>query len=155
MRKVSALLSTLFIFSALVISCNSSEVADKQKTYEERYKELENNIRNNADWLASVQQKAKDRNIPLDSMIRLDIEWTIDEQDGKHKPENKPVATAIDSAGKKSFDDRVKEIIENMKHNSDWLIALQKKAADRKIPLDSMMLIDARWTVDDQDGKHK
>jgi seryl-tRNA synthetase len=149
----SVLLTTAFL---ILFSCNDAAVAEnKVKTFEERFKELEAGIRNNADWLASIDKKAKERNIPLDSMLKLDIIWMIDEQDGKHKAENQPVAVTDTAAVKKTYDERVKEMIDGIKANKEWLAAIQKKADEKKISLDSMLLLDARWMIDEQDGKHK
>ena len=149
--------SSVFLAAAIffLFSCNDAPVAEnKLKTYEERYKELETGIRNNADWLASIEKKAKEKNIPLDSMIKLDVKWMLDEQDGKHKNET-PAVTAADSVSKKSYDERVKEMIEGIRNNPEWFAAVKKKAEERKISLDSMLLMDARWMIDEQDGKHK
>lgn len=35
-------------------------------------------IRNSPEWLAAVKQKATDRNIDLETMIRMDAEWIVD-----------------------------------------------------------------------------
>ncbi|HMM12952.1 MAG TPA: hypothetical protein PKE03_12725, partial [Bacteroidales bacterium] len=35
-------------------------------------------IRSSPDWLASVAAKAKERNLPLETMIRMDAEWIVD-----------------------------------------------------------------------------
>ena len=37
----------------------------------------ESKIRKDQNWLRSVQEKAIKRNIPLDSMIKLDAEWMV------------------------------------------------------------------------------
>ena len=156
-------MKSLFYFLAVALlflfaSCNNAPVTEaKVKTYEERFKELEAGIRNNPDWLASIDKKAKEKNIPVDSMIKLDITWMIDEQDGKHKPENQS-ATAADSsstAGKKTYEERVKEFEDGIRKNPDWMNSTTQKAKARKIPVDSMIKLDAAWMVDEQDGKHK
>lgn len=153
-------ISSLFLAGILIFisSCNNApEAENKVKTYEERFKELETGIRNNPDWLASIDKKAKEKNIPLDSMIKLDISWMIDEQDGKHKPGTETAATTDSSsaAGKKSYEERIKEIEESIRKNADWMNSITQKAKDRKIPVDSMIKLDAAWMVDEQDGKHK
>jgi sialic acid synthase SpsE len=155
MKKVSVFLSALFILFISFSSCNDAEYAanEKPKSFEERYKEIETSIKNNPEWMASIEKKAKERNIPVDSMMKLDIIWAIDDQDGKHKPEVLPVAT--DSVATKSYEERVKEMIEKIRNNKEWMATIKKKAEERKISLDSMLVLDARWSVDDQDGKHK
>lgn len=153
MKKLLFRFYIVSVFIAAFISCENENVADKPKTFEERYKELETSIKNNPEWLASIEKKAKERNIPADSMMKLDIIWAIDDQDGKHRSENQ-TATA-DTVAQKPYDERVKEMINAIKNNKEWLATIQKKANERKISLDSMLLLDARWSVDDQDGKHK
>ncbi|MBI2731239.1 MAG: hypothetical protein HYX40_10880 [Sphingobacteriales bacterium] len=150
---VASLLSGLL----LVSSCNDSPVAsNKVRTFEERFKELEEGIRKNPDWLASIEKKAKEKNIPVDSMIKLDVTWMIDEQDGKHK-QQAPATTADSATGanKKSYEERVREAEDAIRKNPDWLNSITLKAKDRKISVDSMIKIDAAWTIDEQDGKHK
>lgn len=148
-------LFTFFLSSLIISSCNDSEFAGnkKNKTYEERYKELEEAIKNSTEWTASIEKKAKERNIPTDSMIKLDIIWTLDEQDGKHKPENQP--PVVDTTNKKPYDERLKEIIATIRASKEWMESIAKKAKDQQIPLDSMLIQDARWMIDEQDGKHK
>ena len=156
-------MKTIFYFICagilfFIASCNNAPVAEnKVKTYEERFKELEAGIRNNPDWLASIDKKAKEKNIPLDSMIILDVSWMIDEQDGKHKPGTaQPTTTNSSSAtGKKTREERIKEIEDGIRKSADWMNSITQKAKDRKIPVDSMIKLDATWMVDEQDGKHK
>ncbi len=88
-RKFAAAL----LMPVLFIACNNNDTSAKTqqeaatpKTYEERVMEVESKIRNTPDWLESIQKKAKDQNIVLDSMIHKDAVWMIDEEDGKHKP---------------------------------------------------------------------
>jgi hypothetical protein len=52
----------------------------------------------------------------------------------------------------KTRDEKITEIIENMKKNPEWMQALQQKSIDWGKPLDSVMYIDAVWMLD-QEGK--
>ncbi len=54
----------------------------------------------------------------------------------------------------KTYEERVNEIREAIRKNPEWLANIEKKAKEQNISVDSMMLLDARWLVDDQDGKH-
>lgn len=148
------LICSILILTTVVTSCGDAEIGadNKVNTYEERYKELEQSIRGNKDWMASIEKKAKEQNIPVDSMIKLDITWTLDEQDGKHKPGTQP---APDTTNKKPYEERLKEIIASIKSNAEWMATITKKAKDQKISVDSMMVLDAKWMIDEQDGKHK
>jgi hypothetical protein len=51
-----------------------------------------------------------------------------------------------------SKEEKIAEIIENMKKSPEWMQALQQKAMDWGKPLDSVMYIDAVWMID-QEGK--
>ena len=42
--------------------------------------ELEEEIRNNPDWLEAIKKKAIERNMNLDDMIRADAEWMLKER---------------------------------------------------------------------------
>ena len=130
-----------FSQSILLFSCDDAAMGDvKVKSYEERYKEIEASIRNNPEWLATEEKKAKEKNITLDSLLKTDVPWVIDDQDGKH---NKPYAQ------------RMKEMEGSIRNNPAMLNAVTQKAKERNIPLDSMIKLDAAWMIDDQDGKHK
>ena len=50
---------------------------------EKKIKKYENMIRTNKDWFTSIQKKAFDQNIPVDSMLRMDAIWMVkqDEKD--------------------------------------------------------------------------
>ena len=54
----------------------------------------------------------------------------------------------------KTYEERVNEIREGIRKNPEWLANVEKKAKEKNISVDSMILLDARWLVDDQDGKH-
>jgi hypothetical protein len=68
------------------------------KTTQERISEIEDQIRNSPEWLNQVKKKAEDNKVPLDTMIRKDATWMVDDQDGKHVPEAAPAAPAPEAA---------------------------------------------------------
>lgn len=47
--------------------------------YQERIKKMIAKIKSNPEWLLTVTQKAEEKGIPLDSMVRLDAEWQVNE----------------------------------------------------------------------------
>jgi hypothetical protein len=55
----------------------------------------------------------------------------------------------------KTREERIAEIQENIRNTPDWLNSVKAKAEANKEQLDSMILKDAMWMVDDQDGLHK
>ena len=139
----------------LVVFTGCKDVKDEaeaeikiEKTYEERVKEIENSIRNSTEWMASVEKKAKEKNIPLDSMIVLDARWLVDEQDGKHKDLG---TTAVASAGTDAnFEQLVKDMEEKIRNDKVWLESIEKKAKERNVTVDSMIKVDARFIVTEQ-----
>jgi len=40
-------------------------------------------IRGTPDWYAKVKEKAIERNIPLDQMVRMDAEWLYNDKYGR------------------------------------------------------------------------
>lgn len=47
-------------------------------------------------------------------------------------------------------DPRVSKVLDAMRNSREWMEALEKKAAERGIPLEEMMIIDARYVIDQQ-----
>ncbi|HMO32355.1 MAG TPA: hypothetical protein PKE63_09270 [Lacibacter sp.] len=61
----------------------------------------------------------------------------------------------VDIKIEKTYEERVQENIQLMKNSPEWLAEEQRKADERGIPLDSMLLIDARWMVDQSSAPDK
>lgn len=55
----------------------------------------------------------------------------------------------------KTREERIAATQEGIRNSPEWLDAIKKKAEDRKVPLDTMILRDAIWMADEEDGKHK
>lgn len=143
-----------FLSATLIgISCNNSNnaaspapVTAAPKSYEERVKEVENKIRNTPEWLSSVEKKAKDMNMSLDSMIHKDASWMIDEEDGKHN-------NAAEERAK--YEQRIKAEEDKIRANPEMMEFIKKKAEQNHNPVDLQIRMDAQWIVDEADGKHK
>ena len=125
-----------------------------EKSYEERVAEIQNQIRTTPQWLAEVEKKAKEKNILLDSVILEDARWLVDEQDGKHQ-QNNAVAAAAAAEAQRNYDERLKAMEDRIRQDQKWMEQITAKAAERKISIDSMVRSDARWMLDEEDGKHK
>lgn len=150
-------LTVLFLMSSVAFfSC--SDVQDEtdevkiEKTYEERVNEIREGIRKNPEWLANVEKKAKEKNIPLDSMILLDARWLVDDQDGKHLDPSVLKTPTVDTS---NLQQRIADMESKIRSNTKWMSEITRKAAERKISVDSMLRIDALWMIDEEDGKHK
>ena len=48
--------------------------------YVNKIKNYEESIRRTPEWLADVKKKALERNIPLDTMIRKDAEYLVEQE---------------------------------------------------------------------------
>ncbi len=52
---------------------------DARKNYKKRIEKMKEEIRSNKDWMQYIQQKAKDKNIEVDSMLTLDAIYMINQ----------------------------------------------------------------------------
>lgn len=55
----------------------------KTQRVQKKLKTLQEKIRNNADWLASIQQKAQQRQISVDSMLYIDALYMVQQEEKK------------------------------------------------------------------------
>ena len=142
----------LYMFFAVLLFTIPFSCADVQddegtevkieKTFAERVAEVEAQIRNTPEWLRAVEQKAADKNIPPDSMIRMDAEWLVREQSGGAKaslPANEAELAA-----------KIQEMEMKIRNDKAWLKSIEQKARERNISVDSMIRIDARFVVEEQ-----
>jgi hypothetical protein len=54
-----------------------------------------------------------------------------------------------------SYNEDIKRAMDNIKDNKEWLKQVAEKARTNNIPLDSMIYLDAKWTVDEQERQKK
>jgi hypothetical protein len=145
------LLATSLLFG--ISSCNDVKDQEEgtevkiEKTYEERVQEIVGQIRSNPQWLADVEKKSKEKNIPLDSMILVDARWLVDEQDGKHSAAN----TATQPADNQAFEEKVSAMEQKIRNDKAWLESITQKAKERNLTVDSMIKMDARFIVTEQE----
>ena len=52
----------------------------------------------------------------------------------------------------KTRDERIAAVEESIRSNPEWLNDIKKKAEDRKVPLDTMIHLDALFMVGNEDG---
>jgi len=111
----------------------------------DKVKNLINHIKSDEKWLEEIKKKAKLKNIPLDLMLVIDAFWLIKEEsdslsikNNNNLPENKFI---------ENDDDKVKNLINHIKSDPKWLEEIKKKAKLKNIPLDSMLVIDAKWYI--------
>jgi hypothetical protein len=63
--------------------------------------------------------------------------------------------TSNNADAPKTREERIAATQEAIKNSPEWLETVKKKAEERHLPLDSMILRDAIWMADEEDGKHK
>ncbi len=101
---------------------------------------IENDIRNDREWFRFMVRKARIQHRPLEEMIREDAWYTF--------------YTNFNELKGKSYWDSVYHITFDIKNNAEWYAQVVKKAADRKIPVDSMLLLDAVYCYGQSKNKH-
>lgn len=89
-----------------------------------------NRIKKDEKWLALVKEKSLKQKVPLDTMILLDAKWTVDNFNGDY------------------YQELINEKIKTIKEDDKWLNSIKDKAKKNKIPIDSMIYIDAKWMID-------
>jgi len=110
--------------------------------------ELVERIKKNPKWYNNIVKKAVDFALPLDSMLYIDAQYTlrVSNQNKKYKKvkaANPKIKAEIE---------KVKAII---KAKPKWYASVKEKAAKRKITVDSMLFLDARYYVIKQEEKKK
>ena len=67
------------------LAAQNGAPATPKKPRAERVAEVEKEIRSNPEWLATIKEKAEKGKVSLDSAIRDNAVFKVDEEDGKHK----------------------------------------------------------------------
>jgi hypothetical protein len=101
---------------------------------------IENEIRNDREWFRFMVNKARLHDRPLAEMIYEDAEYTF-------------YSNYSNLQGKSSLD-TIQYIAATIKRTPDWLAAVEKKAQDRNIAIDSMIMLDAIYTYDQSKKNH-
>ena len=81
-------------------------------------------------WMVKVEKQAAERSISVDSMLTLSAKFMLNGVDGNDA---------------KSEEKDVQFYIEKIKKNEKWLANVKKKAVERSISLDSMLLLSAKY----------
>jgi len=100
---------------------------------------IENEIRNERSWFRFMSKKAREQHKPLEQMIREDAGYTF--------------CTNYENLQGKTYWDTVYRITCEIRNNADWFSQVEKKAVDRQISIDSMLLLDAIYTYSTMGNK--
>ena len=98
-----------------------------------------NTIRIDRDWFRFMVKKSKEHRRPLDEVIAGDAAYTF--------------LSDFDNLPDKGRMDSVHYIRLNIRNNPDWMANVTRKAGELKIPIDSMMLLDAIYSYDQSKKK--
>ena len=100
---------------------------------------IENEIRNDREWFRFMVKKSRLQDRPLEEMVRGDAEYTF--------------FTNYSNLQGKSTIDTIHYIALTIKNNPEWLAVVEKKAHDLNIPIDTMVMLDARYSYDQSKKK--
>ncbi len=101
---------------------------------------IENVIRNERIWFRFMVKKASLQGQTLEEAIHEDATYVFN--------------TNYHNITGKSYWDSVYQVIYDIRNNSDWLSQIKKKAHDRRITLDSMLMMDAVYCYEQSKKKH-
>ncbi len=98
--------------------------------------DLENEIRNERSWFRFMVRKARIQQRPLEELITADARYTYYSNIADYPPRNR--------------EDSIYHIALSIRNSPDWFEVVKKKAVERNIPVDSMVMIDAEYTWEEQ-----
>jgi hypothetical protein len=98
--------------------------------------DIENEIRNERSWFRFMVRKAGIQQRPLDELITADARYTYYSNIANYPPRNR--------------EDSIYRIALSIRNSPDWFEVVKKKAVERNIPIDSMVMIDAEYTWEEQ-----
>lgn len=90
-----------------------------------------NRIKNDPEWMKGISKKAKENNISEDEQVRIDAEWLIKQEKG-------------------DLTERIKWYVNEINNDPEWLEAVKKKAIEKNIPLEKMIMQDAQWSAENE-----
>ncbi|MEI6682365.1 MAG: hypothetical protein WCO44_07040 [Bacteroidota bacterium] len=101
---------------------------------------IENVIRNERSWFRFMVKKAVQRGQTLEEAINEDATYIFNSN--------------YNNLSGKGSRDSVNHIIFDIRNNPDWFSQITKKAHDRRITLDSMLMLDAFYCYEQSKKKH-
>ena len=97
--------------------------------------QTENMIRNEREWFRFMVNKARLEKRTLEAMIHGDARYVVNSDPAKFPPQ--------------CYQDSIYQIAGLITNSADWFESVKKKAAEWQIPVDSMVMIDARYTYEE------
>jgi hypothetical protein len=140
--------TTILLIAGVFVSCGGNQGEGVVKEHEDKdvviemisepesVEDWERVIRADKDWMERMKEKASKREISLDEAIVLDAQWVVSE-----KAKNAPKTVA--------------SVVQAIKNDDDWLSAVEKKAKERSISVDDMIIMEAEYVVAQAEKKKK
>jgi hypothetical protein len=100
------------------------------------------NLRVSNDQFMRLVKDASQKGIPIEQRIRMEAEFLLFEDYQKH-PEKYT-----------RKEDLISILMMSIRGTPEWFDAVKEKAAERNIPLDEMVRMDAEWIYNDKYGKN-
>ena len=100
---------------------------------------IENSIRSDREWFRFMVKKARDTKKPLDQVIRADADYAF--------------LSNYQNIEGKVYEDTLQYFRISLSYNADWIAKVTREAWARGIPVDSMMMIDAKHSYDQSKKK--
>lgn len=101
---------------------------------------IANTIRIDREWFRFMVKKSKEQRRPLEEVIAGDAEYTF--------------LSNFTSLPDKKRMDSIHYIRLNIRQNPEWMANVTRKAGELRIPVDSMMLLDAIYSYDQSKKNH-
>jgi hypothetical protein len=127
------------VVSLIISSCGQTETPIKELSFEEKVLEMEKKIRATPEWFNDLQAQAAKKNISIDSIVRGNATYMINEEIKRKNPMPKA--------------ERIKEVENTIRNNSTWLQDVVKQAKEQNIPVDSAIFKNAKFMVEEEDKK--
>lgn len=108
--------------------------------YAQRVKEFVKYIKTQPKWMADVEDRADEKNISVDSALVLEAIWHVDNQP---QPGN---AASLERTPE--YFKKVKDFVAYIKTQPKWMKDVVVRAKQKKVTLDSMLVIEAMWQID-------
>ena len=113
------------------------------ETFEQKVLGFKKAITTNPDWLDKVSKKAKQLGISIDSSITRDAIWMA-EQEMKKANVHVPTKEEI------QYSEKVNGYKNAIKADPNWLKNVSAKAKEKGISVDSSVMLNAKWMVDQE-----
>ena len=114
--------------------------------YAQRVKDFIKYIKTQPKWMLDIENISIEKNISIDSVLVLEAKWQIDRQ-----PETAKLINNSNSNKKiysPEYLKKVNDLVAYIKTQPKWMHEAEVRAKQKKITLDSMLVVEAMWQID-------